>query len=335
MDPASGDDMTETEPPLLEVDRLTSVYRAGSAGRRSAAVRAVDDVSFTVLGGETLGVVGESGCGKSSLARTVVGFKEWQAGRIVFNGLDLGRVKPAERRKVRPRMQLIVQDPYAALDPRMRVRSIVIEPLRVAHIGNRASRGNRACELLDEVGLPRRLLQAYPRELSGGQAQRIGIARALCADPRLLVCDEVVSALDVSVQAHILNLLREFQSQLDFGMIFISHDIAVTLHMCDRIAVMYAGKIVEIGPGVAFSERQLHPYSRSLLAASLSTRRGEETKLDGEPPNLANPPSGCRFHPRCPLYRRLGRPDVCNRKEPKLIDHDAKHAAACHFAGKV
>jgi oligopeptide/dipeptide ABC transporter ATP-binding protein len=295
-------------------------------------VRAVDDVTFSVRPSETLGVVGESGCGKSSLARTVVGFKQWQDGQILLEGTDLGRLKPRDWRELRPRMQLVVQDPYSALDPRMRVRSIVIEPLRVAAIGNRTSRSQRARELLTEVGLPHRLLEAYPRELSGGQAQRVGIARAISADPRLLVCDEVVSALDVSVQAHVLNLLSKLQTQLEFGMIFISHDIAVTLHMCDRIAVMYAGKIVEIAAGPTFRKRQLHPYSKSLLAASFSTEKSAETKLEGEPPNLVSPPSGCRFHPRCPLYRQLGRPEVCSSTEPALTESAESHAAACHFA---
>jgi oligopeptide/dipeptide ABC transporter ATP-binding protein len=293
-------------------------------------VNAVDGVSFAINEGKTFGIVGESGSGKSTLARTVVGFKDARSGQILLEGQDMALLSRRDVRSQRRRIQLVVQDPQGALDPRMRIGSILAEPMALARSGDRRSRRLRATELLAEVGLPPRLIDAYPRQLSGGQCQRVGIARALAMNPRLLICDEVVSALDASVQAHILNLLLRLQTKEGFAMMFISHDLAVTAHMSNDVAVMYAGKFVEISSSERFRSGPLHPYSQALAAAG-SSGRDTETFLDGEPPSPAQPPPGCRFHPRCPLFERLHKPSVCTEVEPLLREGPAEDVA-CHFA---
>ena len=308
---------------LLEVEGLTKDYTARGSG---TTLRAVDDVTLAVAAGETLGVVGESGCGKSTLARLILRLIEPTAGTVRFMGSDLRRLSAAAMRPYRRNMQIVFQDPYASLDPRMTIAAIISEPLDIHRVGDRKARRDRVVELLDLVGLNPGAADSYPHEFSGGQRQRIGIARALALDPKLLVLDEPVSALDVSIQAQILNLLLELRSRLRLSYIFISHDLSVVEHVSDRVAVMYLGRIVETGPADALFHRPLHPYTRALIAAIPGTAR-ERIVLRGDPPSPERLPSGCHFHPRCPMAQEL-----CMRTAPvlRVIEQDRK--AECHFA---
>jgi oligopeptide/dipeptide ABC transporter ATP-binding protein len=330
-------------PSLLELDdlRVHIPITRGVVFRRAAGtVQAVDGVSLAVDRGRTLGLVGESGSGKTTLGRAVVGLQRPTSGRVVFDGQDLWRLDRTQLRGARRRMGAVFQDPYASLDPRMRVASIVGEPLDVHRVGSRHERRTRVEELLGIVGLHRRHADRYPHELSGGQRQRVGIARALSLDPALVVADEPVSALDVSIQAQIVNLLRRLQDDLGLAYVFIAHDLAVVRHVSDRVAVMYLGRIVEEAPTpVLFSEPR-HPYTVALLSSipvpdPARERRRRRIVLHGEVPSAAAPPSGCRFHPRCWLRERLGRPEECERSDPALRSVGADHAAACHFAERV
>ena len=318
--------------PLLSVEGLSKHFpvREGILiPREVARVRAVDDVSFTLGAGETLGLVGESGCGKSTTGRLVLRLIEPTAGRVIFEGTDLAALPAPELRIARRRMQIVFQDPVASLDPRMSVEDIVTEPLVVQGLLARRDKRATAQRLLDLVGLPKAHVTRHPHEFSGGQRQRIGIARALAPNPALVVCDEAVSALDVSIQAQIVNLLKDLQRELGLAYLFIGHDLAVVKHVSDRVAVMYLGKIVEIADKRALYAAPLHPYTKALFAAvpvrhprDRATRR----RLSDEVGNPLAPPSGCRFHPRCPIA--VAR---CASEEP-LLRAFAGRAVACHLA---
>ncbi len=298
---------------------------------RIGAVRAVDGVTFDIRRGETLGFVGESGCGKTTLGRLIVNLDRPDSGQVRFDGRDDATLGREELRARRKSAQLMFQDPYASLDPRMRIRAILREPLDAQQIGTRASREARIVELLDEVGLSRRALELYPHEFSGGQRQRIGLARALTVEPRLVVADEPVSALDVSIQSQILNLMRRLQAERSFSYVIISHDLSVVRYLSDRVGVMYLGKLVEIGPVLEVYEHTAHPYTAGLLEAipvpDPHRRRPQGAAVRGELPSAAAPPSGCRFRTRCQRAE-----EICALEEPVLRPFsDNGHEAACHF----
>jgi oligopeptide transport system ATP-binding protein len=319
--------------PLVVVEHVKKYFpvKKGAVWRRQVGqVRAVDDVSFEIASGETVGLVGESGCGKSTLARCIVRLHDLTEGRVVFDGADVSRLSRKQLRPLRREFQMVFQDPYASLNPRRRVGSIVGAPLRVHGVGDRAEVKRRVQELLSLVGLSPEHYNRYPHEFSGGQRQRIGVARALALHPKLIVADEPVSALDVSIQAQVLNLLAELQERLDLTYLFIAHDLGVVRHVSDRIAVMYLGKLVEISPAEELYERPIHPYTEALLSAvpipdpDESARR-ERIVLQGDVPSPVNPPSGCRFHPRCRYAT-----GICAREEPPLVEYGPGHLAACH-----
>jgi oligopeptide transport system ATP-binding protein len=321
-----------------ELVRITGVYKHFPVGGFGGlAVRAVDGVDLTIRRGETLGLVGESGCGKSTLARLVTGLLPVTAGSIVFDGDDVTRLRGGRLRRVRRKMQMIFQDPFASLDPRMTVGDILQEPLDNFSVGSVRERRRRVQELLRLVGLNPNFTNRYPHEFSGGQRQRIGIARALAVNPSFIVCDEPVSALDVSIQAQIINLLQDLQREFKLTYLFIAHDLAVVRHLSDRIAVMYLGKVVETADRNDIYDRPQHPYTKALLSSiPVPDPRVEAERapilLKGEIPSPVNPPSGCRFHPRCPIARV---PGICSQTEPLLEPHGAREQeAACHFAGQ-
>ena len=318
---------------LLEVRDLRKQYvaREGLFGRRHRLVRAVDGVSFTIAEGETLGVVGESGSGKSTLARTILFLERPTDGEVRFAGR---RLTEREAWRLRRRAQIVFQDPYSSLPPRMRVRDIVGDPMLIHKLADRRTLAERVGRLLEDVGLKRESADRLPHQFSGGQRQRIGIARALSVEPSLLVADEPVSSLDVSVQAQILNLMKDLQARHRLTYLFVSHDLGVVEYMSDRIAVMYLGEIVEIGPAITVCRKPLHPYTRALLSAvpTLEPKRRDRIRLTGDPPDPANPPSGCRFHTRCWLYEELRRPEICRLEKPALKQWLPEQRAACHFA---
>jgi oligopeptide transport system ATP-binding protein len=322
--------------PLLEVAGLTRHYEVKRGlvfSRAAGVVRAVDGVSFSVARGETLALVGESGCGKSTTARLVLRLIEPTAGSVRFEGTDITAMTGEPLRALRKRMQIVFQDPFASLNPRMTVGDILEEPLIVHGIGNFLSRRARVAQLLGLVGLADYHAQRYPHEFSGGQRQRIGIARALAVEPALVVCDEPVSALDVSVQAQVINLLKDLQRKLGLSYLFIAHDLAVVKHMADRVAVMYLGQIVEIAPAAALFAAPRHPYTRTLLAAiPRPDPRRERTQAvaAGDVPSPMNPPDGCRFHTRCPFVI-----DRCRVEMPLLILSAEGHSTACHRASEL
>jgi oligopeptide/dipeptide ABC transporter ATP-binding protein len=308
--------------------------------RHVGDVRAVDGVSFELRKGETFGLVGESGCGKSTTGRAIVRIYKPTAGRVEFDGVDIATLEGSQLRGMRRRVQMIFQDPYASLDPRMTAGSIIAEPLDIHGIGTKKERQDRIRELLPLVGLDAAHGVRYPHEFSGGQRQRIGVARALALDPDLIVADEPISALDVSIQAQILNLLQRLQGRLGLTYLFIAHDLAVVRHISDRIAVMYLGQIVEVASSRDLNTRPLHPYSVALLSAVPVPDPGIEKRrkriiLRGDVPSPAAPPSGCRFHTRCWLRERLGNPERCSAEEPVLRELESGHAVACHFAEDV
>lgn len=329
--------MTPTRP-LLEVSDLHVHFRAGTGffSSSKSTIAAVDGISLSIMPGETFGLVGESGCGKTSFGRAVLRLGEVTSGRIVFDGADITAMAPGELRRTRRRMQMIFQDPYASLDPRMTVHEIVAEPIRTHDLAKGNAIQPMVAELLRLVGLDPRRSGQYPHAFSGGQRQRIGIARALAVRPDFLVCDEATSALDVSIRAQVLNLLADLRRRYGLSFLFISHDLGVVRHMSDRIGVMYLGKLVEVGPVSAVFERSLHPYTHALLSAvPLPDPALERTRrriiLKGDLPNPAKPPDGCRFHSRCWLWETLGRPNRCRTEPPTLADLGAGHLAACHF----
>lgn len=320
---------------MLETIELTKSFavRRGFFASRKLRLTAVDRVSLTIDEGETLGLVGESGCGKSTLGLTVMQLHEPTSGTVRFDGEDLTTMTPARLGQTRRKMQMIYQDPYASLDPRMNVEEILVEPMVIHDIGTRAERVERAIELLDTVGLPPDALGRFPSDFSGGQQQRIGIARALMLQPKMLICDEPVSSLDVSVQAQILNLLRDLQRELNLTYLFISHNIAVTRFISRRIGVMYLGRLAEVGPSEAIIERPLHPYTQALVSAVPDPRPAEvrrSRRLSGDVPSPIERPSGCAFHPRCPIAQ-----EICSHEEPQLRVLGPDHLAACHFARAV
>jgi oligopeptide transport system ATP-binding protein len=326
----------KSDPVLVRVKDVFKYFPV--AGLGGLSVRAVDGVDLEIRRGETLGLVGESGCGKSTLARLITGLLPVTHGSIDFDGSDITRLRGGRLRRVRRKMQMIFQDPFASLDPRMTVGDILQEPLDNFGIGTMRERRRRVQELLRLVGLNPNFTNRYPHEFSGGQRQRIGIARALAVNPNFIVCDEPVSALDVSIQAQIINLLQDLQREFQLTYLFIAHDLAVVRHLSDRIAVMYLGKVVETADRNDIYDRPQHPYTKALLSSipvpdpAVEKERAPIT-LKGEIPSPVNPPSGCRFHPRCPIARV---PGVCSEQEPPLEPHGAPdQIAACHFAGQA
>ncbi|HEX8024680.1 MAG TPA: oligopeptide/dipeptide ABC transporter ATP-binding protein [Candidatus Limnocylindrales bacterium] len=328
---------------LLQVEDLKVYFpiRTGLVvSRHVGDVRAVDGVSFTVKRGETLGLVGESGCGKSTTGRAIIRLYDPTAGRIVFDGTDISGYKGRDLTKMRRRMQMIFQDPYSSLDPRQTAGGTVSEPLEIHNVGTPKERRERVRELLSIVGLNPDYGDRYPHEFSGGQRQRIGVARALALEPDLVVADEPISALDVSIQAQIINLLERLQSRLQLTYLFIAHDLSVVRHISDRIAVMYLGRIVEVAPSRELNTRPLHPYTVALLSAIPVPDPKIEAKrrriiLKGDVPSPVNPPSGCRFHTRCWLRERLGNPERCVTEDPMLRSLSTGHEVACHFAEEI
>ena len=305
--------------------------------RRIGVVRAVDGVTLRVPKGGTVGLVGESGSGKSTLGRTVVALHRPTSGSVVFDGDDLWRLDRKNRRRIRRRFQMIFQDPYASLDPRMTLMASISEPLEIHGVGNRAERRRRVGELLERVGLNRRHADRFPHELSGGQRQRVGVARALALNPDLLVADEPVSALDVSIQAQIVNLLQELQREFGLTYILIAHDLSVVRQVSDVIAVMYLGRLVEVGETQHVYTDPRHPYTIALLSSvnvpdPVIEEKRERIVLQGDVPSAANPPAGCRFHPRCWLRQRLGSPEECVRIDPPMQTLPSGQLVACHFA---
>ena len=327
------DGMTE---PLLRLEHVTKTFPVGqgvlsSLRRRRERLHAVTDVSFDVMPGETFGLVGESGCGKSTLARLIVRLHRPDSGRISFQGEDLAEVSGSALRALRPRIQMIFQDPYSSLNPRMSVRATLAEPLMVHRVVDAAEISAEVDRLLDRVGLPRTLANRYPRELSGGQRQRVGIGRALSVRPALLIADEAVSGLDVSIRAQILDLLADLREQLQLTMLFISHDLSVVEFLSDRVGVMYLGRLVEVAEGGSIFSAPGHPYSAGLMAAipSYDPGMGSTTvAVRGELPSPIHPPSGCVFRTRCPIAQ-----PVCEM-EPPVVQLRPGHWAACHFAGQ-
>jgi peptide/nickel transport system ATP-binding protein/oligopeptide transport system ATP-binding protein len=311
---------------LLELDNLSKTY----PGANGAVVRAVSEVSLTIEAGEVLGVVGESGCGKSTLGRTLLRLIEPSGGSIHFQGRDLTKLSRHDMKAVRRDLQVIFQDPFGSLNPRHTVGYIIAEPLVVHHVGDRQARARRVAELLNIVGLPEDAAGRYPHEFSGGQRQRIAIARALALEPKLLVADEAVSALDVSIQSQIINLIAELRQKMNLAILFISHDLSVIRHVSDRIAVMYLGRIVETGPTETIMTAPKHPYTQALLSAvpRPGVTRADRVVLKGELPDPANPPAGCAFHTRCPQVM-----DICHTKRPVLAAPAGTLAGdvACHL----
>jgi oligopeptide/dipeptide ABC transporter ATP-binding protein len=328
--------------PLVEAAGLSKHFHVGPAGwfgRRigGAVLRAVDDVSLRIMPGETLGLVGESGCGKSTLGRLLIRLLEASDGHVLFDGADINALPPKLLRETRRGMQIVFQDPYGALNPRMTVEDIVMEPMLIH--GAKADAAARAAvaAMLERVGLPARAADRFPHEFSGGQRQRIGIARALILRPRFIVCDEAVSALDVSVQAQIVNLLQDLQQEMGLTYLFIAHDLSVVRHISDRVAVMYLGRVVELAPKQDLYATPMHPYTQALLAAvpaphpaGRAGRRAARLRVVGDMPSAINPPPGCRFHTRCPYAMA-----VCRELVPPLVEIAPGHQAACHLLTKI
>ena len=318
---------------LLEVKNLRKSFRMrDSLGRTSAQLVAVDDVSFNVKQGETLGLVGESGCGKSTTGKLILQLLQADAGQIFFSGDEITGLSPKQMRPYRRRMQMIFQDPFSSLNPRMTVGAILREPLAIHRLAPARQIRDRVIELLEKVGLTAEHEQRFPHEFSGGQRQRVGIARALAVEPQLIIADEPVSALDLSVQAQILNLLQGFQKDHGLSYVFIAHDLAVIEHVSDRIAVMYLGKIVELTNARELYQHPQHPYTEALLNAVPTPDPGQSrpAALRGEIPSPVNPPTGCYFHPRCPYADT-----ICRQQEPQLLETGEDHRVACHHADQV
>jgi len=321
-----GDDV------LLKVDNLVKYFpiNAGLLKKPTKFVKAVDGVSFFIRRGETLGLVGESGCGKTTTGRTILRLHEPTKGSIIFDGVDLRKLKAEQLRKQRKEMSIIFQDPYSSLNPRMTVGEIVGEPLLVHGMNNLAERAKKVRAIFEEVGLAQYHYRRYPHEFSGGQRQRIGIARAIISNPKLIVCDEPVSALDVSIQSQILNLLKEIQQRYGLTYLFIAHNLSVVKHISDRVGVMYLGKMVELTASNELYKHPLHPYTQALLSAIPHANpdiKMERVRLTGDVPSPINPPSGCRFHPRCHVAV-----DQCKVEDPEWREVRPDHYVACHLA---
>jgi oligopeptide transport system ATP-binding protein len=325
--------MTAQREVILRVDGLKKYFpiRRGVFQRRVGDVKAVDDVSFDVYRGETLGLVGESGCGKTTTGRTVIRLYEPTDGHVYFEDVDLATLKGSQLRQMRRKMQMIFQDPYASLNPRMSVQGIVGEPLEVFRVAAGNERAERVAELLRLVGLNPALMNRYPHEFSGGQRQRIGLARSLALNPDLIICDEPISALDVSIQAQVVNLLEELQDKLGLTYVFIAHDLSMVRHISDRVAVMYLGKIVELTDRETLYRNPLHPYTQALLSAvpvpdPVIEEERRRIILEGDLPSPANPPDGCNFNTRCPVAI-----DTCLELEPEFVEVEKGHFCACHL----
>ncbi len=315
---------------MLEVKNLVKHFPV--KGKKNAVVHAVDDISFKIKKGETLGIVGESGCGKSTAARTIIRIYDPTSGQIFLDGDEIGSLSQKQLRPYRPKIQMIFQDPYSSLNARMVVRDIIAEPL-IAHgiIKNAKQGADLIGEMLQKVGLSAEHAGRYPHEFSGGQRQRIGIARALVIQPKVVICDEPISALDVSIQAQVVNLLRDFQQELELTYMFIAHDLSMVRYVSDRVGVMYLGKMVELCESEEIYKTPLHPYTQGLLKAvpvadPAFNRERERVPVEGDIPSPINPPSGCRFHTRCPKAQ-----EICSREEPVFRDVGGEHFVACHF----
>ena len=318
---------------LLQVENLIKYYpvRGGIFRREIAQVKAVDNVSFSIKKGETLGLVGESGCGKTTVGHTMLQLLKPTSGSVTFDGIDVFSLKGAELKEMRRRMQVVFQDPYASLDPRLPIGESVGEGVKIHKMGNTSERADIVMQNLKRVGLQDFHANRYPHEFSGGQRQRIGIARALALQPEFIVLDEPVSALDVSIQAQVLNILKDLQKELGLTYLFVAHNLAVVEHISDRVAVMYLGKIAEISPRDELYRNPQHPYTQALMSAipiPKPNRKRERVILEGDVPSPLNPPSGCRFHPRCPIAE-----DICSKEEPKLksLTKHPEHMIACHL----
>ena len=321
--------------PLLEIRNLSKSFAVapGPLGGKRQSLRAVDDISLTLYRGETLGLVGESGCGKSTTGKLIMRLLEADAGEVLFQGEDLLRLSQRQLRPHRRQLQMIFQDPYSSLNPRLRVGDIVGEPLQVHQLCPPAQMRDEVLRLLRTVGLTEEHIDRYPHEFSGGQRQRIGIARALAVRPSLIIADEPVSALDLSIQAQVVNLLQDIQQEFGLTYLFIAHNLSVIEHISDRVAVMYLGRIVELAPAEALYRAPRHPYTEALLNAVPvpdPQRRRSHRPLQGEIPSPINPPSGCHFHPRCPYAQA-----ICSQQRPALLDQGGEHFAACHFSSEV
>ena len=322
--------------PLLKVEHLSKEFPANSGVFAShfskRVVSAVNDVSFEIMPGETFGLVGESGCGKSTTGRTIMHLNRPTGGKVFFEDRDVSAMNKKELKAMRREMQFIFQDPYASLNPRMTIGEIVSEPMTIHGIGTKAERMERVRELLDVVGLNPEHINRYPHEFSGGQRQRVGIARAFILRPKLIICDEPVSALDVSIQAQVLNLLKKLQDKYGTAYLFIAHDLSVVQHISDRVAVMYLGKMVELSDWKSLYAQPHHPYTQSLLSAvPVPDPDIQKTRkriiLAGDPPSPLDPPAGCRFHTRCPIAQ-----EICGREQPAFNEVEPGHFCACHFA---
>ncbi len=317
--------------PLLQVRHLVKYFpiKKGVFRRTVGWVKAVDDVSFDVYEGETLGLVGESGCGKTTTALTILRLEEPTKGQVIFDGKDITKLKRRDMRKMRKGMQIIFQDPYSSLDPRMKVKDIIAEGMLSHNMLNGHERYKRVGELLERVGIPPKYMDRFPHEFSGGQRQRVGIARALALEPKIIMCDEAVSALDVSIRSQIINLLKDLQNEFKLTYLFIAHDLSVIKYISDRVAVMYLGKIVEIADKKSLFDEPLHPYTQALISAVPVPNPDYKKKrivLQGDVPSPADPPKGCRFHPRC--FKAM---DICSNVEPKLVEVKPGHFVACHL----
>ncbi len=324
---------------LMEVKDLKKHFPISGGGiisRVVGHVKAVDGVSFDIRRGETLGLVGESGCGKTTIGKTILRLQEPTDGKVLFEGKNIYDLGREEMRKLRREMQIIFQDPYASLNPRMTVGEIIGEPLEIHGVARGADKQKRVSQLLDVVGLAPFHARRYPHEFSGGQRQRIGIARALALNPKLIICDEPVSALDVSIQSQVLNLLEDLQKEFNLTYLFIAHGLAVVKHVSDRVGVMYLGKMMEISPAKELYSNPLHPYTEALMSAIPipdPTIRRERIVLEGDVPSPVNPPKGCRFHTRCRYAAQVG--EICRTVEPQLIDMGNDHLVACHLRTKA
>jgi len=317
---------------LVRVEHLKKYFpvRAGVLQRVVAQVQAVDDVSFTIKDGETLGLVGESGCGKTTVGRTMLRLIEPTAGSVIFDGRNVFELSQGELKEVRRNMQIIFQDPYGSLDPRLPIGESVLEGLNIHQVGTHGERVDIMLQTLKKVGLETYHAHRFPHEFSGGQRQRIGIARALALSPRFIICDEPVSALDVSIQSQVLNILKQLQQEWGLTYLFIAHNLSVVEHISDRVAVMYVGKMAELADRDELYRRPLHPYTQALLSAipiADPKLKRKRLILRGDVPSPLRPPSGCRFHPRCPIAQQ-----ICSEQEPEFREVISGHFAACHFA---
>ncbi len=330
--------MNNTSENLLEVQDLKVYFPIASGiGTQRGAIKAVDGVNFSMKKGETLGLVGESGCGKSTTGRAILQLLPVTSGKIFFQGENLNSLSLNQIRQRRANMQMIFQDPFSSLDPRYTISQVIAEPLKNFRFGSQKAMQNRISELLELVGMNPAYANRFPHEFSGGQRQRIGIARSLALNPSLVIADEPVSALDVSVQAQVLNLMEDLQKKLSLTFLFIAHNLSVVRHISSRVAVMYLGRIVEMTDSKSLYAMPLHPYTEALLSAIpipdpvLELKR-ERIVLKGDLPSPANPPAGCHFHTRCPRAAAMGNPEICRTEAPQLLEKSSNHLAACHFA---